>query len=159
MSESDDARDWVKENLSEEAPLGRDEENIYISTVREHFAKIQMARERKYSFVQICRVFIKEKILSEGAKAKYLRQAFKREYAKQKKEGGLAELLKGNVKPIAKRIVPNAEKTTKPDAKPEPQNTGMSQEERNRKLGLGKPVNMGNGTVIRKYGDGSFDYD
>jgi hypothetical protein len=149
----------VIEKLRKEVPRRKCSENAFAAKVREHYLEIKDMRKEGYSYLQILSAFQSEKLLPVSSKENSFKQAFRREFMRREGVG---------IKTGTLVSAPTPKKVVKPERKPEKaaptlsvpkQNGETPEQERMRKLGLGKPIDMGNGTVIRKNTDGSFDYD
>lgn len=158
MESPDEGIERVIARLREERHLRKSDAKIYAARAREYYSQIQAMRKEGDNYIEICDALKGERLLPENARVKSFRQACRREFLKHEKTSVREPLPKETSKQTASKDMAKPA-TSKIQAGAKPQETGMSQEERNRKLGLGKPIDMGNGTVIRKNTDGSFDYD
>jgi DNA-binding transcriptional MerR regulator len=162
--ERDAALERAENILNQETPHNAREGYIYSELARAAFGKIKLFRSKGFSYAQICAALEKAGMLPKNSNPYSLRQAFKREQRRLKREEELMELLKGNKSAEVEAMPAQAEKSasvvhqkapkfeteaSKPDDK-------VAERERIKKM-TGVPVNTGTSTII-KYTDGSFDF-
>jgi hypothetical protein len=129
--------------LDEENAIDSADVKSYSRTVFLAFEKIRLLREKRISFVRICKSFEVSGMLPENASPHNFRQAYLREKARRIKTSGDA--------------ANTARKTPAPPSNPgKPDGAREPEKERTRKVS-GTIVDTGLGKII-KHADGSFEY-
>jgi hypothetical protein len=129
--------------LDEENAIDSADLKSYSRTVFLAFEKIRSLREKRISFVRICKSFEVSGMLPENAKPHNFRQAYLREKARRIKTNNDAAN-------IARKFPAPSQNPGKPGGAPE------LEKEKNRKVS-GMLVDTGLGKII-KHADGSFEY-
>jgi hypothetical protein len=129
--------------LDEENSIDSADVKSYSRTVFLAFEKIRSLREKRISFVRICKSFEVSGMLPENASPHNFRQAYLREKARRIKTNSDAAN-------TARKIPEPPLNPAKPGGAPEPE------KEKNRKVS-GTLVDTGLGKII-KHADGSFEY-
>lgn len=150
--------------LEEEGPLAKCSANTYTRVVQEHFDKICLMKQKRFSYIQIWKALKSLNVLPEYSNAHSFRQAFNREWKRQKGEESLKAFLKANLKPSAKiqeqGTVAHKPKPLIPPEQPEKKDDDTEAEalekERRKKLGLGRTIPTPGGSVTRTV-DGGFE--
>ena len=152
--------------LEEEVPLAKCSAYTYTRVVQEHFEKICLMKERRFSYTQIWKALKMLNLLPEYSNAHSFRQAFNREWKRRKGEESLESFLKANPKPITNFQEPgnanhNLKQCTPPELlkeKSDDTEAEALERERRKKLGFGRVVPTSGGNVIRTV-DGGFEFD
>ena len=72
--------------LKEEEPLAKCSAYTYTRVVQEHFEKICSMKQKRFSYIQIWKALKTLNVLPEYSNAHSFRQAFNREWKRQKRE-------------------------------------------------------------------------
>jgi hypothetical protein len=134
---------------------------IYSEIARAAFGKLELFRNRGFSYAQICSALEKTGLLPKDSNPYSLRQAFHREKARLKREGELMKLLEDDSDSVSKEKPGKPEKTAvvKAQVKPGPEKSKPEEDAKAEwiKQMSGSVVDTGTGKIV-KYPDGSFDF-
>ena len=152
--------------LKEEEPLAKCSAYTYTRVVQEHFEKICSMKQKRFSYIQIWKALKTLNVPPEYSNAHSFRQAFNREWKRQKGEESLKSFLKENLKQGAKYqeldgTMPKPKPRTPSELlgeKRDSTDTEALEKERRKKLGLGRIIPTPSGNVVRT-GDGGFEFD